>query len=319
MPFIIFYMLKLKNIISILILSYSSVIMANDAALFDLIDTRDKPTEVKKVRITAPKAVVYADENMFSPIGYIAYGKIIKVGNPRKVNRDLVPLIINGKIAFIEVKNINYNLTSDAEFFNVKGPPKDHDIDLVLPREPEDLTIGNSIFFSLNQFVAGDEFKSAVYDVSNEEKGSLFNIDINAIHRLNNSDVFWGIGFQYNYLSIENFNFNYWTVNPTIGTKLTQNKLFLIDVYGTLDFSLTSLIEEKGNEWRSTAGFMYGGSVNVRAILFPKNKYKIFGQLGYKHLVASKLETLRDANNLEVTGFSKLSGPTIGAGVALTF
>lgn len=311
-------MFKLKNLLSILILSYSSVIMANDAALFDLIDTKDKPTEVKRVRITAPKAIIYADENMFSPIGYIAYGKVIKVGNPRKINRDLVPLIINGKIAFIEVKNINYNLTSDAEFFNVKGPPRDHDVDLVLPRTPEDLTIGNSIFFSVNQFVAGNEFKNAVYKVSEEEKGSLFNLDLHAIHRMNNAPAFWGVGFQYNYLSIENFNFNYLTVTPILGVKVMQNKLFLLDLYGTIDFSLTSLVVEKQKDWRSTSGYMYGGSANVRAILFPQSKYKIFGQFGYKHLVANKLEVLRDANNLETTGFTKLSGPTLGVGIAIS-
>lgn len=311
-------MFKLKNIISILVLSYSSVIMANDASLFDLIDTRDKPNEVKTVRITAQRAIVYSDENMFSPIGYIAYGKVIKVGNPRKVNKELVPLIINGKLAFIEVKNINYNLTSDAEFFNVKGPPRDHDVDLVLPRTPEDLSIGNSIFFSVNQFVAGTEFKNAVYQVTQEEKGSLFNLDINAIHRMNNAPAFWGIGFQYNYLSVENFNFNFWTITPILGTKITQNKLFLLDIFGTVDFSLTSIAEEKQNDWRTTSGYMLGGSINARAILFPTSKYKIFGQLGYKHLIANKLDVLRSSNNLEVTGFTKLSGPTIGVGLAIS-
>ncbi len=62
----------------------------------------------QSARVIAPRAVVYSDENMSSPLGFISNDKLIKVGNPRKKNPNLVPLVVYGRVAFIEIKDIHY-------------------------------------------------------------------------------------------------------------------------------------------------------------------------------------------------------------------
>ena len=121
MPLIIYLMRKINLILPILGLLLSFVTMAADNSITNEHGRINLEGKTYTARIITPKAIVYADENMLSPLGYIANGKAIIVGNPRRMNRDLVPLVVYGRLAFIEIKDIRYEDTAD------EGPTGDLD------------------------------------------------------------------------------------------------------------------------------------------------------------------------------------------------
>lgn len=58
-------------------------------------------------RVIAEKAVVYADEQMTSPVGFIRKGKKIKVGDIPRNRAQVYPIILAGKVAFIKVLDLD--------------------------------------------------------------------------------------------------------------------------------------------------------------------------------------------------------------------
>lgn len=57
--------------------------------------------------VTAEKAIIYSDEQMTSPIGFVRRGKKIKVGDIARNKAQVYPLIVSGKMAFIRVLDVN--------------------------------------------------------------------------------------------------------------------------------------------------------------------------------------------------------------------
>lgn len=57
--------------------------------------------------VTAEKAVIYADQLMTSPLGYVSQGKKIKVGEIPRNNAQVYPVIVSGKVAYIRVIDVS--------------------------------------------------------------------------------------------------------------------------------------------------------------------------------------------------------------------
>lgn len=57
--------------------------------------------------VSADEALVYADEEMTSPVGFVPRGKKIKVGTIPRNKAQVYPIIVSGKIAYIRVADVN--------------------------------------------------------------------------------------------------------------------------------------------------------------------------------------------------------------------
>lgn len=57
--------------------------------------------------VVVDRAVIYADEKMTSPIGFVRSGKRIKVGNKAKNNGMVYALVVSKKIAYIKVEDVS--------------------------------------------------------------------------------------------------------------------------------------------------------------------------------------------------------------------
>lgn len=58
-------------------------------------------------KVTNDKAVIYADQQQLAPIGYIKKGKKVRVGEVVRNNGKLLPIVINGKVAYIKVEDLD--------------------------------------------------------------------------------------------------------------------------------------------------------------------------------------------------------------------
>lgn len=270
-------------------------------------------------RIMAPKAIVYADENMNSPLGFISNGKLITVGNPRKLNRDLVPLIVHGRMAFIQIKDIRYEDEKNELLTSKTGAPREHDIDVILQRPEEKLAENNSGYFTFGQHFVAGELNELSKTVGAEEKNTMSTFGAQFIHRQEVSRYFWGAAFEYSFASTEVLDFGFFTINPTVGYTFLKNSIFMVETYGSFDFSITTVMDIKNNFENESGGFVYGPQINARIVLFPEKKYHLTGGIGYKYYDVVELDTLTDANGNEIKGIDSISGMQLFMGFGIKF
>lgn len=57
--------------------------------------------------VVAQEAIIYSDQEMTSPIGYISFGKKVKIGEVARNKASVYPIVVSGKIAFIKVVDVS--------------------------------------------------------------------------------------------------------------------------------------------------------------------------------------------------------------------
>ena len=62
--------------------------------------------------VIADRAIIYSDKEMTSPIGYVARGKKIKVGDIPRNRAQVYPVAVSGKVAFIRVIDVTTEKSS---------------------------------------------------------------------------------------------------------------------------------------------------------------------------------------------------------------
>ena len=263
-------------------------------------------------RVTVTRAVVYSDENLSSPLGYISKDKLITVGNPRKKNPEIIPLVVAGHLAFIEAKNIIFeNETKDKH-----AVVREHNIDILLAKPEEKLLENNSAFISLHEYSGGDQLKLLTNAVDGTSKDNLFGYDLSIIHRQSTGYYFWGASYEYSALSTDSVKLSNYMMGPVFGFTPFKNQLFTLDFILSMDFSISSELEIKNNYSTKAQGFVWGPQVGSRVVFFPYLKYHAFGTLGYRSYKVLEINSFLDSSGASVNGITKMNGINLSIGVA---
>ena len=249
---------------------------------------------------------------MISPIGHIIDNKLIKVGNPRKKNPNLVPVVVYGRLAYIELKNIRFENDSN-QALNIKGDGvREHNVDLLLMKPEEKLNQNNSIFFNIHNFSAGSQISNLFEAIDGVYADRFLGIGFDLIHRNSMSSIYWGLGYEYNTISSDNINLDFFQLNPTLGFTLIKNPIFILDLSFSYDFSLNGQFKIKNNYVIEPSPFYYGPNLSTRFLFFPNQKYHLAGTLGYRNYNVIGVRTLTDSNNLPIDGITKMNGISLG-------
>ncbi len=274
----------------------------------------DPEARIHTARVIAPKAVVYSDELMNAPIGYIANDKFIHVGNPRKSNPDLLPIIIYGRIAFIEAKNVHFEEKGTESQNSKRGAPREHNIDIILDKPEEKLFENNSVFFNLQQFSGGEETRNLFAAVDGSDKENYLGYGVDLIHRQIPGRLFWGAGFEYNVISSSNINFGMFLVRPLMGFTPLRTSLFLVDLHFALDLSLNGQLKISNNTMKEPSAFVWGPHIGARIVFFPDLKYHVHGGVAYRGYRVIGIETLYDSNDAAINGIKRINAVDISLG-----
>ncbi len=312
-------MRKIKNISFILGLLLSFVTIAADNSTSKEYGALVMVGKTYTARIISSKAVIYKDENMLIPLGYIGMGKAIVVGNPRRMNRDLVPLIVKGKLAFIEIKDINYEDTVEEEYNARRGPPKEHNFDLILKRPDERYSDNNALFFNLHAYSAGYDVKKAFLYVVDEQKSTFTGFQLQFVHRYRNEKYFWGVAVDYSGIASSGMNLSYLMLSPTIGYTPYKNSNYFIDIYGSLDLSLNTQFLIKDNSVEDPTPFIWGPQLNARIVFYPNNKYHVLAGVGIRKYSVENLTLIRDLEEQDLEGISSITGLSVFIGIGMEF
>ena len=312
-------MRKIKNISIILGLLLSFVTIAADNSTTKEYGALVMVGKTYTARIISSKAVVYKDENMLLPLGYIGMGKAIVVGNPRRMNRDLVPMIVKGQLAYIEIKDIRYEDTEEEEYNARRGPPKEHNFDILLQKPGEKYSENNSLYFNLHTYSSGYEVKKAFLYIVDEEKSNFVGFQLQFIHRDPKESYFWGTGLDYSGISSPNMKFSYLMLSPTVGYTPYKDSNYFIDLYGSFDLAINTQFQITDNLVEEPTGFVFGPQVNSRIVFFPNDKYHVLAGLGIRKYFVQNLKLLKDLNDQDIDGISGITGISLFIGFGMEF
>ncbi len=312
-------MLNFKIYPVILGLLLSFVTMAADNSVINDNGTVRLTGSIHKARIISTKAVVYADENMLTPLGYITNGKTITVGNPRRINRDLVPLVIYGRIAYIETKDIRFEDDIEEEYNTKRGAPREHDVDVTIQKPEERLSENNSVYLSYHRYNGGSEIKEFFRKMDGDERELMTGFHLQFIHRQSTSNLFWGVGLDYSSTSTPYVKFGYWLFSPTVGYGLLKNPLFSLDIYASVDLGLNLEYKNDDNYEEEPAGWIWGFQGNARVVFFPTAKYHAFLGMGIRKYNVTDLATVKDNDGVPTKGIKSLTGVSLFIGAGMEF
>lgn len=62
--------------------------------------------------VTSPRAIIFSDQEMSSPIGFISQGKKIKIGDTARNKAQVYPIVVSGKIAYIRTRDVSTEMLS---------------------------------------------------------------------------------------------------------------------------------------------------------------------------------------------------------------
>jgi hypothetical protein len=280
-------------------------------------DSSDPLSGPQPARVIVPRAVVYSDIYMNSPLGYISNNKLIMVGRSNKTNPDLVPLVVYGRLAFIELKNIQYTNESVNLLNSKRGAPREHNIDTILGKPEEKISVNNSAYFHLHQFSAGEQTSNlfGAFDGTSQENFKGFGTSL--IHRQSDGRFFWGGGLEYNTISSANIDFYTLMINPIFGYTPLLFPSFLIDLSFSLDFSATAQLKLNNNSENNPTPFLYGPQLMARIVFFPQKRYHFTSSLGYRVYKVTKASDLTDAKGLPIDGITNAGGMGLAIGFAI--
>lgn len=265
--------------------------------------------------ISVPKAIVYSDQNLTTPLGYIAYGKKIRVGEVERKDGTVLPLVISGRIAYIQTKDIIVKSLNVEEGF--KNPKiTEHDVALTFQTDQDKLSENNFVSFSLGSYSAGNDWKN-LSDQFNDDTANFKVISVHMEHRNPIKRISWGFGLSYLSVSQSQLAAKTITIDGNLYYALFHFRYLTLEGFGGLSFSGDFQLDQgQGNQ--KTKGVGIGYTFGGIARILPYSKLGFFAGAALKSLKLKDLEPIEDSSENDVY-LNSLSGVNIFAGISYKF
>lgn len=168
--------------------------------------------------VVTPKAIIYADQQMSAPVGYVARGKKIRVGNIPRNKAQVYPVIVAGKVAYIRVSDVSTEMVSlDSQ-------------QLVAERFRERSTKSQSKnFYTLAymNFNSQINFKNEPGEIKNNDSVAFSGVNLRGGRLISPR---WDFQLSINYIrsSDSKERFSIVEFGPSFGLRLIESKRFIL-------------------------------------------------------------------------------------------
>jgi hypothetical protein len=273
----------------------------------------------KTAYVQAIDAIIYSDPFLKIPIGKVSRGTLISVGKPLLKHPAFVPVIIAGRVAYIQLADLDIgaagNLAEDSQH-NLSGK---HDPDLLIPPPSENILENNTGYFEFHRFSSGTELATMFQNIDGVNLTNMLGLSGSVLHHQSSSIFLWGIGTEFYSQTSLNVNYSFFLLNPTIGFTPIHNLIFCVDLLFSLDFSLGTNFVIQNNYYTETPGFWYGPSFGARFELFPKLKYHLIGTISYRSYKAVGAKDYFDDLDFSYPAVKSIGGINLSLGFAINF
>lgn len=261
------------------------------------------------------KAIIYADLDLKSPIGYVRKGKELAVGKVKRRRGEVLPVLVNGKIGWVRVDDIS--LPEEIKSFDQDRKVKEHKLFFADDKVKDPLSENNYLTLrtgpaNLSLSTRNDESGEESLDVSSASETSLMFNHKNPYHQVN-----WGVGFEY-VTGTRNF-FAYQSINIKGGLAWVPIRLKLLSVEGYANLALSGDFRIESQNVGVYKGNMYGIDTGIAVRLFPESQFGIMAGLGYTQYRLIGLGDIENDEDDVRTDFSSISGTKLFAGLSYRF
>lgn len=230
-------------------------------------------TAARYALVMTKKAIVYADKELKSPIGYISAGRKIMIGEKERKRGSILPIVVAGRIAWIRVVDISIDRESyktksqktSARFAITEEEFRDKN------EKAEDTLFNNNHFFlsygvgsgSMNFTVSGELSGQQVSaERSADQTPTSYTVEF--VHRSPFRRTLWSVSLGYHSYTSEDESWSTFLGGANYYWSAIKSRLFTIDVYvgGVLtgDFKITGPgFSESGTAF----GYKLGGQLKL--------------------------------------------------------
>lgn len=269
----------------------------------------------QKAVVSAPSAVIFADMELSAPIGTLKQGKEIRVGSVARKNGTVLPVIVMGKVTYIQVKDVELQefkvdsskKLAEHKYFNVSGQ-----------KVEDNLSDNNHLSLSMHKFASGDD-----WDKFSRELGQSSGEDVTGYllmfeHRSPETKYHWGGGLGFYSISEQNFYFKTLTVEFQMHYIPISTALITIDLGGGVLFSGDARVKVSGAS-SEARGSLFGYQLSAQAKIFPYSKISFLAGMEIRKMSFNGLDKISTDNGTQTKEIKSMGGFGIYAGISYGF
>ncbi|MDD0853061.1 hypothetical protein HBN50_08135 [Halobacteriovorax sp. GB3] len=267
----------------------------------------------KLATVVSSKAIIYADIEMTSPIGFVSYGKKIKVGSSSLRNAEIYPVSVAGRIAYIKAKDVKVG--DEISDVNETGHRKirEHDVDELFKTDIDKLSENNFVSLSLGSVGLGSQWEE-VSNSYNETASSATSYSLSIDHRAPEAKWGFGLGVTFMQVKQEELSMKTLTIDGILGRNIFFTNFISLEINGTINLSGDIQFKDPNSDASFNRGVLFGGSIGATARLFPASKWGAFAHTAMYSYSVKELDAFdSDEGELELTG---LSGIKMSIGIS---
>ncbi|MCR9204925.1 MAG: hypothetical protein NXH75_10125 [Halobacteriovoraceae bacterium] len=264
--------------------------------------------------VTSAKAVIYADIEMKSPIGYVKKGKQIAVGNVKRRRGEILPVVINGKIGWVRVQDLR--LPDEERDFDRGKKVTEHEV-LIDEKVKDPLDQNN--FVTLRTGPSGVEISAQDSETGEltEALDSATETSLMFEHKNPYFSTHWGFGLEFFQGKLGVFSFRSANIKGGISYVPIRLSWTSLEIYGNALLSGDFRVESEGiGEYK---GNMFGLDYGAMLRLLPEYRLGIVIGGGMTYYKFTGLEDIQIENGDNIFQVSGMSGVKYFAGLSYKF
>lgn len=235
--------------------------------------------------INSEKALIYADADLSTPIGFLRRGKSIIVGSNPLKNGIIFTVVLPGRIAYIQAKDLKIEKDN-----NSTQKVTEHNIE-ILEKPPEEIfSINNYITPMVSTMEMGSQWKDLQTNMQDAEGQPDTRINYWRLlweHRDQRFKLNWGMGLDFMGKEMPHFKFSAAGIEANINYSFIRTALLSMDVFtGLLGYPLVKATNDLALD-PNRIGKMWGYQYGAQARLFPYSQWGAVGGMMYTSLSLS--------------------------------
>lgn len=261
------------------------------------------------------KTVIYSDENLDIPIGFIKAGRKIQVSDNDFKANTITALFVSGKIAYVKLKDITFK--SNGSDIGLAPEIKEHDIDQLFLTDEDRLKDNNHLTLHYAKQVLGSDWESVNKAYSANEVPTFANqYKLMLEHRSPAKKYGFGLGFSYISASSTELKLDIPIFYFEYQYRIIQFSLISIEGYAGLNFSGSAKLTDSIGQ--ISRGAMIGTELGARARLFPFSRLSAFASVANSNNKLDSMDALVNEDFEDVV-LTSIGGVKIEFGASFKF
>lgn len=257
--------------------------------------------------VSSLQAVIYADQGLTAPIGYVRNGRRLLVGSQARGQGNIVPVVVSGRIAYIQLKDVTLsNQVGEAITSGEQRRELEHPVEAEFEgTEKYDFTKNNYLSVGLAQAQT-----SSLSDILLSDSVNFTELFIDIDHRPLASRYSFGVGLVYLNITEEEFFIKSLRAHGNLYYRFFRTRFLTLHAMAGLSISgdLRIRIEDQ-----QASSEMAGYQLGAQARLAPRQRIGATLTLGLNSLHPLGLSDINTFSNRYEIG--KIAGPFIKAGL----